>query len=188
MSRPPPQGALPLRHGRLVGLLVRGALLAGRAVHPVGPRQGRRLGTVQTPRFGGGLDAHAPPLLLGRLGLLAFGAFVIAAPDAALILQPLVDDVVLGDAQNQVEPEDVDALQARQQGKGDVLADPALVLLGLPVELEGTDGAELGEGGEEDAQVLVVAAVGPDGAEEDEVGADEGVGEVVEAFGGLVIP
>ena len=69
--------------------------------------------------------------------------------------------------------------------KGDILRDPALVLLGLPVELPGPDGLEFGEHGPEDLEGDVVAQVGPDDHEDEEVGFDEGGVDVVEAFGGL---
>lgn len=77
------------------------------------------------------------------------------------------------------------------------MRDPALVLLGLPVEVVGADGGEFagrdgGEGevagreqGLDDDEVEVVPAVGPDDEEAGEVdGGDEGV-DVIEEFGGL---
>lgn len=76
-------------------------------------------------------------------------------------------------------------MQAGQQAKGDVLRDPALVLLGLPVELERAHGAELGQGRVEDGQVDVVAQVDPDEDEDTKVGADDGRVKVVEGLGGL---
>lgn len=65
------------------------------------------------------------------------------------------------------------------------MGDPALVLLGLPIELEGSDGAEFGEGRVEDGQIDVVAQVDPHEDEEAKVGADDGGVEVVECFRSL---
>ena len=65
------------------------------------------------------------------------------------------------------------------------MADPALVLLGFPVEFVGTDCGEGGHGGVDDDQVDVVAEVGPDAGEEAEIGdCDWGV-EVIQGLGGL---
>ena len=83
------------------------------------------------------------------------------------------------------QPEYIHGLQTRQQPKRDVLADPALVLLGLPVEFEGADGAEGGEDGPEDDKVDVVAEVGPHEDEEGKVWDYDGGGDVVEGFGCL---
>lgn len=47
-------------------------------------------------------------------------------------------------AQETVQPEEIQALQRGQQGKGDDIGDPAFILLGLPVKFVGADGAELG--------------------------------------------
>ena len=65
------------------------------------------------------------------------------------------------------------------------MADPAFILLGVPVEFEGADGAEGGEGGVEDDEVDVVAEVDPDADEEGEKGEYEGGVEVVQGFGCL---
>src|SRR5690349_5529258 len=89
------------------------------------------------------------PVLLDKLlplGLLAFARLVLAA----VIIRVLVHDEAVRDPADEEPPEQVDGLQRREQRKGDVLADPALVLLGDPVELEGPDGAELGEDRVED--------------------------------------
>lgn len=72
-----------------------------------------------------------------------------------------------------------------QQRKSDVLTEPALVLLGVPVEIEGTDCFEGIEGGVKDDKVDVVTEVDPDAHEEGEVGEDERRGDVIEGFGGL---
>ena len=68
------------------------------------------------------------------------------------------------------------------------MADPAFVLLGVPVEGEGADGGEGAEGvddGVQDEDVEVVAQVDPDADKEGEVGDRDGGGDVVEGFGGL---
>ena len=58
-------------------------------------------------------------------------------------------------------------------------------MLGFPVEFEGANSAEGGEGGIEDDEVDVVAEVDPDADEEGEEGEYEGGVEVVEGFGCL---
>lgn len=92
---------------------------------------------------------------------------------------------IIRDAHDQKQPKKVNALQASQQDESDDLADPALVLLRVPVEDVGADGGEFGEGGVQDAEVEVVAQVDPDADEEGEVGDDDGGVDVVEAFGRL---
>ena len=77
-------------------------------------------------------------------------------------------------------------MQARQQPESDVLRNPAFILLCLPVELEGADGAESGEDGVEDYQIHVVPEVDPDAHEEGEVREDQWGVYVVEGFGCLV--
>ena len=110
---------------------------------------------------------------------------VVALGLAALVDPVALEDVVLGDLEDQIQPEEVDGLQRGQQAEADDLADPALVVLALPVDAVGADGAEAGEVGVQDPPVDVVAEVDPDEGEEGEVGADDGRVEVVEAFGGL---
>ena len=69
----------------------------------------------------------------------------------------LVEDKVLRYPENQVEPEQVDCLKTGKKREGDVLADPALVLLGLPIQLERTHGPKLGQSCPEDTQIDVVS-------------------------------
>ncbi|KAJ2969692.1 hypothetical protein NQ176_g8536 [Zarea fungicola] len=88
------------------------------------------------------------------------------------------------DANNVKEPKQVERLQRRQQRRGDVLADPALVLLRLPVELKGPNGSKFGEEGDDDLDVDVVAQVDPDADKGEEVGRNQKVVEVVEHLGG----
>lgn len=66
------------------------------------------------------------------------------------------------------------------------MRDPTLVLLSLPVELEGTDGTEGGEGGVDDEEIDVVAEIDPDQDEEGEERDHDWGGDVVERFGSLV--
>lgn len=61
----------------------------------------------------------------------------------------------------------------------------ALVLLGLPDDAVGADGLEFVPFGEKDAEVEVVAHVDPDDDEEAEVGADEGMVDVVQGLRSL---
>lgn len=88
------------------------------------------------------------------------------------------------DAHNVKEPKQVQRLQRRQQRRGDVLADPALVLLRLPVELKGPNGSKLGEEGDDDLDVDVVAQVDPDADKGEKVRRNQKVVEVVEHLGG----
>ena len=53
-------------------------------------------------------------------------------------------------------------MERREEGGGDVVRDPALVLLCLPVKLVGPDGLEFVEFGVDDAEVEVVTQVDPD--------------------------
>lgn len=119
-------------------------------------------------------------LLLSLLRLLLTGLVF-----TAVVVGGLIQDESHRDSANEEKPEKVDGLQTGQKAKSNVLRDPALVLLSLPVELVGTDGLELGEDGPEDVEVDVVAQVGPDDEEDEEVGFDKGSVDVVEAFGGL---
>lgn len=66
------------------------------------------------------------------------------------------------------------------------MRDPTLVLLSLPVELKGTDGAEGGEGGVDDEEIDVVAEIDPDQDEEGEERDHDWGGNVVERFRSLL--
>ena len=74
-------------------------------------------------------------------------------------------------------------MEGSQQGGGDVLTDPALVLLGLPVELERADGLEFSEQGPDDLEVDVVTHVDPHDHEDEEEGANKDGIKVAENFG-----
>ena len=91
----------------------------------------------------------------------------------------------MGNAEDEKQPEQVDALQACQQPKGDALADPTFVLLRDPIQLKGPDGAEFGQRSVQDDDVEVVAAIDPDADEEGEVGDGNGGVEVAADFGRL---
>lgn len=116
--------------------------------------------------------------------LKALFLLLLHLPFSFLIITPYIrnqihKDDIISNPQDKKEPEEVDTLQASQQGEGDVLADPAFVLLGVPVEVEGANGAEGGEGGVEDDEIDVVPEVDPDADEEGEEGEYEGGVEVV---------
>lgn len=120
--------------------------------------------------------------LLGRRLSRLLGLLLVVA---AVVLGNVVDDEAVGDAEDEEEPEQVERLQAGQQDQGDVLREPALELLARPVQLEGPDGAELGEERVEDAQVEVVAHVDPHRHEDGKVGHLQRAVDVVEGLGGL---
>lgn len=103
-----------------------------------------------------------------------------------VVLDDIEKEEAVGDANDKEEPEEVESLQGGEQDNSNVLRDPALVLLGGPVELKGADSAELGKEGVDDAQVEVMAHVDPDGHEEGKVRALERAVDVVERLGGLL--
>lgn len=135
----------------------------------------------------------APDLLLGRavldgvavglLGLVSILSTLILVVGAVVLLD-VVGDHAVGDAQDVEEPEEVESLEGDEERRGDALAKGALVLLRLPVKLEGTNSAELGEEGPDDLDVDDMTEVDP-GADEDAVeGGDSGVLQVVEGLDG----
>lgn len=103
-----------------------------------------------------------------------------------VILVDVEEDETVSDAEDVVQPEEVEGLQAGEQRHGDVVGNPALVLLRLPVELVRPNRLELVESGPEDAEVEIVAQVEPDEDEECEIRSHQGVIQVVEDFGCLV--
>ena len=121
---------------------------------------------------------------LFRLAII-FHIFFILLVITPLIVQSIRKHVVLRNAQDQEQPEQVDGLQASQQGEGDVLADPALVLLSLPVEVEGPDSAELCECRVENVQAEIMAGINPDAYEKGKVGFDNERVKVIERLGRL---
>ena len=132
-----------------------------------------------------------PIRLLMPLHLLLFLLRLIITPLILLLARP---EIPYQNFEDEVEPEQIDALQHGEQYQRDGVADPALVLFGFPVELVGYHGGELvgraeaeteGEERVDDAQVDEVAEVAPDEHEAGEVGDCEGVFDVVEEFGCL---
>lgn len=118
----------------------------------------------------------------GGTALCLMFKFLFGLVVASFVLLHAVEDVVLENAEDQEEPEEIDCLQTGQQDKGDDLTDPAFVLLGLPVELVGANGAEFGQHGPEDLQVEEMAEVDPHKDEGAKVWySDDGV-QVVEGF------
>lgn len=113
--------------------------------------------------------------LLNRLVFLIF----VVTP---LVLLDAVEKVVLQNAQDQKQPEHVHCLQTGEQRKGDVLADPALVLLRFPVQFERPNRTELCQDGPEDLQIQYVSQVDPHDDEHPEVRHSEDGVEVIERF------
>lgn len=114
-----------------------------------------------------------------NLGILFFFFLIVAA----LILCHVGEDVVGQNAQDQEEPKQVDGLQTGKQGERDVLTDPTLVLLSLPVELKGTNGAELGQHSPKDLQVQVMTQVNPPSNKHGEVRRSDERIQVVQGLG-----
>jgi len=79
--------------------------------------------------------------------------FILALIITPLILRDTISKIPHQDSDNQHEPKDIDGLQDAEQGRGDRLRDPTLVLLRGPVQLVGADGCEFaaGEEGPDDA-------------------------------------
>ncbi len=86
------------------------------------------------------------------------------------------------DAKNVVEPEEVQTLKTSEQDGRDPVRERTFVLFGFPVEFVGPDGFEFIELRPEYSQVEVMAKVDPCEDKEGEIGADEGVVEVIEGF------
>jgi len=126
--------------------------------------------------------------LLGTCGksslglLLRFFFFLLILIIASLVLLDAVEDIVGEDAEDQEEPEQVHGLQTGQQSKGNVLTDPALVLLRFPVEFKRSDGPEFGQDSPKDLEVEIMPAIDPHTDEGCKVGcSDDGV-EIVESL------
>lgn len=117
--------------------------------------------------------------------LLLFFFFLLVLIIASLVLLDTVEDIVGENAEDQEEPEQVHGLQTGQQRKGNVLTDPALVLLRFPVEFKRSNGPELSQDSPKDLEVEIMPAIDPHTDEGCEVGrSDDGV-EVVESLRGL---
>lgn len=105
-----------------------------------------------------------------------------------LILGSVIPKLVLadeapGNASDAEQPEKVEGLEGGEQSGGDDLAQAALVLLRLPVQLKGTDSLELGQQRPDDLEVEVVAEVDPSHHEDAKVRAHQGGVDVVERLG-----
>ena len=123
------------------------------------------------------------PLLQHLISLLVL-LFVFLVL-GSVILPYICREEAEGDPEDEEEPEDVDGLEHRQQCKGDDLTNPAFVLLRFPVQLEWSDGAELGQDGPQNAQIEPVTHIDPDTNEETKVGLRQRVVQVVENLGRL---
>jgi len=104
---------------------------------------------------------------------------------ASLVHHDFGEDKILGNAEDQEQPEQVDGLKRCKQCKCDVLTDPAFVLLSLPIQLERANRTKFGKRGPEDPEIEIVPEVDPDTNKEGEIRADNDGIEVVECFGGL---
>lgn len=94
-------------------------------------------------------------------------------------------NIAVRDSQNIIQPEEIQRLERREERRGDVVRDPAFVLLCRPVELVRPDGLEFVEFRIDDAQIEVVTLVDPDEDEEGEVGSDDGMVKIIKGFRGL---
>src|SRR5271156_5153972 len=92
---------------------------------------------------------------------MVFFLLIIFFVVAALVLLDAVEQVILQDSQHQEQPEHIDGLETSKQSEGDVLRDPALVLLSFPVQFKWTYSTELGQGCPKDSQIEVVSKVDP---------------------------
>jgi len=105
----------------------------------------------------------------------------------ALVLLDAVEQVILQDSQQQEQPEHIDGLETSKQSEGDVLRDPALVLLSFPVQFKWAHGTELGQDCPKDSQIEVVSKVDPNTDKHSIKWSDDDRVQVVQRFGGLDI-
>lgn len=122
---------------------------------------------------------------IGRRYIRLFNLFVLILMIASYILRNVIEHIVLRNAQDQEEPEQVHGLQTGKQRKGNDLTNPTFILLGLPIQFIGADGAKLCEDGPENFQVDDMAHVDPNGHKERNVWSDEHRVQVIEQFGCL---
>lgn len=101
-----------------------------------------------------------------------------------VIIKFILEGESVRNANNVEQPKEVESLKGREQSRGDDLAQAALVLLRLPVQLKGTNRLKLGQKRPDDLQVDDMTEVDPNTHEEDKVRTGEGVIEVVESLGG----
>ena len=145
-------------------------------------------GTIPLRRDSHGLPANLDPRARPASNLAIHNLLALLL--ALRVLGPVVlgniehHELVRG-AEQAVQPEQVEGLQGGEQHERDDVGQDALILSRLPVHPVGSDGAVLEEERVEDAQVEVVAEVGPHADAEGEVWADEAAVDVVERLGGL---
>jgi hypothetical protein len=113
--------------------------------------------------------------------------FLIIFVVAALVLLDAVEQVILQDSQHQEQPEHINGLETSKQSEGDVLRDPALVLLSFPVQFKWTYSTELSQGCPKDSQIEVVSKVDPNTDKYYIKWSDDDRVQVVQRFGGLDI-
>ena len=122
----------------------------------------------------------------GSLVLLIhlFFSFLILVITSFVLLHT-VEKIVGQDPKDQEEPEQVHGLQTGEQREGDVLTDPALILLRFPVEFKWSDCPEFRQDSPKNFQVEVMPAVDPNPDKGSEVRCGNDRVEVVESFGCL---
>ena len=125
------------------------------------------------------------PISLGWLNLFQFLHFHFVFVVAPHVLGHFVKHHIPCNPQDEEKPKQVQGLQGCQQYEGDVLADPAFVLLSLPVQLKGANIFEVVQSGDKKSNVEIVTHVGPDEHEEGEIRDNQGGVEVIQGFGCL---
>ena len=118
---------------------------------------------------------------------MVFFLLIIFFVVAALVLLDAVEQVILQDSQHQEQPEHIDGLETSKQSEGDVLRDPALVLLSFPVQFKWAHSTELGQGCPKDSQIEVVSKVDPNTDKRSIKWSDDDRVQVVQRLGGLDI-
>lgn len=116
--------------------------------------------------------------------ILFFFLFLILVITSFVLLHT-VEKIVGQNPKDQEEPEQVHSLQTGEQREGDVLTDPALVLLRFPVEFKGSNCPEFCQDSPENFQVEEMPAVDPNPDKGSEVRCGNDRVEVVESFGCL---
>lgn len=148
--------------------------LLGRAIH-----LGRPIDCVPIGGSGTVHKRHAPAdlsYIVLDLGVFSF---------TPVILGHAREDETVSNSKDEEEPEQIKRLECGQQSGGDKLGQPALVLASRPVQHVGSHGTELGEDGEDDLEVQVVAQVNPDTHKNGKVWALPSAVDVVQGLGGL---
>ena len=121
------------------------------------------------------------PLFLLRLRLLLLFLFLLII--TSLVLCYIVCNIPVSDSQNEKKPEYVDSLQTSEEGKCNVLRNPALILLGFPIEFKRTDSGKFSEDGPKDAEVNKVAEIDPYTDEQAIKGTNKYGVKIIENFG-----